>query len=207
MKLKESPVPALVTGPMVLYFVLALQAAGLSQENAPPEDEVKTMKQEIGWAEPEYIIGQPRLQKVEGFHYFYMELTHTDPGQAAPLAREARDAYARVIGESCRPTLLVMFFAVPDEPNVYDIRAGFPVRKGTAPIGEAKVRYVEPTLCVSLLAWGDIGVYAKSYRPLLDFAEEKGLECKEGWREWDLYWESDNSRNNIIQIQHPVEEK
>ena len=207
MKLKESSASALTIGPMVLYLVLALQTVGSSQEDAPPEEEVKKMRQEIGGAEPDYIIGQPRLQKVEGFHYFYMELKHTDPGQAGPLARKAHDTYARVIGESYRPTLLVMFFSVPDEPNVYDIQTGFSVRKGTVPIGEAKVRYVEPTLCVSLLAWGDIGVYAKSYAPLIEFAEEKGLKCKEGFREWDLYWEGDRSKNNIILVQHPVEEE
>lgn len=71
---------------------------------------------------------------------------------------------------------------------------------------EAFLEHVLELKEVSLLAWGDVGVYAKSYGPLMDFANEKGLKCKEGWREWSLYWEGDNSKNNIILVQHPVEE-
>ena len=168
------------------------------------------MVKEAGWAEPEYVIGQPRLQKLEGFYFFYVEQKHSKPGQVGPsmdsLVRKAHDAYAKVIGESCVPALCIMWFGVPGEPDLYDNQLGFAVRQGTTPLGEAKVRYVEPTLCVSLLAWGDIGVYAKSYGLLIDFANGKGLKCKEGFREWSLYWEGDTSKNNIILVQHPVEE-
>lgn len=169
------------------------------------------MKQETGWAEPDYVIGQPRLQKVEGFHFFYIEQEHAEPGQEGPsmasLTKKARDAYAKVIGESYAPALCVMWFGVLGVPDLYDNQVGFAVREGTTPLGEAKVRYVEPTLCVSLLAWGDEGAFAKSYGPLIAFAEDKGLKCIQGFREWDLHWEGDKSKNNIILIQHPVEEE
>jgi hypothetical protein len=167
------------------------------------------LKQKIGWAEPDNIIGQPRLQRVRGFHFFYIEQKHTDPSQEAPsmdlLTKKAREAYAKVIGESYAPAICNMWFKVPGESDLYDNQVGFAVREGTPQLGEAKVRYVEPTLCVSLLAWGDVSVYAKSYSPLIAFAKDKGLKCIEGFREWDLYWEGDDSKNNIIQIQHPVE--
>ncbi len=167
------------------------------------------MQREVGWAEPDYIIGQPRLQKVAGFHFFYIEQKHAERGQEGPsissLTRKARDAYAKVIGESSAPALCVLWFGGPGEPGLYDNQLGFAVREGTTPLGEAKVRYVDPTLCVSLLAWGDVGVFARSYAPLMAFAEGKGLKCIEGFREWDLYWEGEKSKNNIILVQHPVE--
>jgi hypothetical protein len=34
------------------------------------------MKRESGWAEPEYIIGQPRIQMAGGFHYLHVEEKH-----------------------------------------------------------------------------------------------------------------------------------
>ena len=151
------------------------------------------MTKEVGWAEPECIIGQPRIQKVEGFYYFYLETKHTDGGKEGTdtnsMVRKAKDAYAKVIGEFSMSPLLIMYANVPNKPDMYDLQVGFPVPKSIDPGGAAKVRYVEPTLCVSLLAWGDIGIYAKSYAPLMDFVNENGLKCAEGWREWAFYWE------------------
>ena len=77
------------------------------------------------------------------------------------LKKKVCDAYAKVIGESYAPALGVFWFGVPGKPDLYDNQLGFSVCKGTTPLGEAKVRYVEPTLCVSLLAWGDVDVFAK----------------------------------------------
>ena len=31
------------------------------------------MGKEIGWTEPVFLIGQPRTQKVAGFHYLFVE--------------------------------------------------------------------------------------------------------------------------------------
>ena len=70
--------------------------------------------------------------------------------------------------------------------------------------GEAKVRFVPPTLCGSLVASGDVKVYASSYGPLLDFMDSQGYLPVEGFRETCLYWEGGKSKNNIIWIQHQL---
>jgi hypothetical protein len=53
---------------------------------------------------------------------------------------------------------------------------------------------------------GKIESVIKSYGPLMDYMTANGLKCVEGWREWYLYWESDNSTNNISWVQHVAQE-
>ena len=39
------------------------------------------MKKKSGWAEPKYIIGEPRVQKVGGFTYLFVEQKHVEESQ------------------------------------------------------------------------------------------------------------------------------
>ena len=99
-----------------------------------------------------------------------------------------------------------MFTDIPDEPRWYDVQVGFSVPKGTPPYGEARVRYVKPTLVASIVVTGNLRAVVKSYGPLLEFMKAKGLKDVVGWREWYLYWESDDSMNNVTWVQHLAEE-
>ena len=168
------------------------------------------MERATGWAEPDCIIGQPRLQKVDGFHYLYVEQQHVAESEVGvyigSLFGKIHDAYEKGYGAAEKPPILVMFFDLPDEPRVYDMQVGFSVPEGTSPLGEAQVRYVEPSLCASVLVWGNLDSVISSYGPLLEFMDTKDLKCIEGWREWYLYWEGDSSSNNITWVQHVAQE-
>jgi hypothetical protein len=161
-----------------------------------------------GWAEPDQIIGTPRMQKVEGFYYFYIEQIHPTQGEK----EEPVDSMIERVGwlfqqysPVSKPPLLVMFFLVAEEPSYqYDIQVGYVISKEIPAEGEAKVRYVPPTLCGSLVACGDVELYANSYGPLLDFIDSQGYQAVEGFRETSLYWEGEDSKNNIVLIQHPA---
>ncbi len=164
-------------------------------------------------SQPPFIIGQPRIQFVNAFHYLHLTHDHTQDGQPGTdmgsLIARARAALSQAVGPGARPPLVVMFFNVPSEPGTYkyDIQVGYAVNAGTNPPSGTRLRYVEPAYCASLLAWGDVGVYAKSYPPLLQYIDQCGLQPGWGWTEWTLYWEGDDSVNNIVWIQHAVEEK
>lgn len=166
------------------------------------------MIKEIGWAEPECIIGLPRIQKVEGLYYLYVEQKNVKEDEVGPvmtpLIGKANDAYMSAVGEVYGQPLLAMFLDVPNTPGVYDMQIGFSVREGTSPIGGSEVRYVEPALCASVLVWGTkYGVVS----PLMEFIKEKGLRCTDGWREWSFYDEAAGPKNTITWVQRIVEEE
>lgn len=153
------------------------------------------------------------MQYVDGFHYLHVTVDHSEEGKPgtdmASLIARAQKALSETVGPGARPPLVVMFRRVPSDPGKYgyDIQVGYPVQPGVTPTPGTEVRYVEPAYCASLLAWGDVGVHTKSYPRLLEFIEQRGLQPGWGWTEWTLYWEGDQSMNNITWIQHAVEER
>jgi hypothetical protein len=166
------------------------------------------MKHEIGWAEPGFLVGQPRTQKVAGFHYLFVEEKHvaeSEVGNAmGHLFPKLFAAGASVFGAAGSPPVLAMFIDL--EPKMYDVQLEFMVQPGTAAAGEAQVRYVEPALVASIVVGGGIEAVIQSYGPLMEYMNVNGLKCAEGWREWYLFRESDNSANNVSWVQHVAEE-
>jgi hypothetical protein len=168
------------------------------------------MSTEVGWADPEMMISEPRAQRVMGFHYLYVEQEHvaeSDVGWAmGDLMPKALEAY-RHGGEGIEPPpILAMFLDLPGAERAYDVQVGYAFRESVLPRGGAEVRYLEPALCAGLLVWGTLDDILKSYGTLMAFVEAKGLRNVEGWREWYLYWEDAASRNNVTLVQHVVEE-
>jgi len=169
------------------------------------------MVREVGWAEPEYVVGQPRIQKVDEFHYFYLEKKDvSEAGVGDHILSMIAEASKNIAESNAKagevPPLLVMFIDVPDKQRYYDMQVGFSVAPGVEPVGDAMVRYVKPALSSSALAWGDINMVPKTYPLVIDFAKEKGFEGAGEWREWYLYWEKDVSKSNVTLVQWILKE-
>jgi hypothetical protein len=196
---------------IVLPSVFTLCIHGSSQEKTGRE-EVKEMTEEVGWAEPQYIISQPRVQKVGGFLYLYVEEKHVKESEGGPvistLIGKAHDACRKAFGRKVG-NLVIMHLILPKETeSMYDIQVGFALSgdADVTPAGEAKVRYVEPALCAAILIWGTVDDIIKSFSPLSEFMNEKGLKGSDvGWREWTLY--NDNTKNAIFLQQRVLEEE
>ena len=211
MKQKRGLLVILSIVAIVLCSVFASCINSSLQENAPARERIKKMTKEAGWADPECIIGQPRIQKVKGFYYIYTEKKHvkeSEVGKAAYLIGQVNDACKQIFGDAIPGTYIDVFLNLPKEDeNMYDVQKGFAIADEVTPVGEAKVRYVEPALCVSILVWGNIDDIPKSYGPLLEFVEKNGLKLSDdGWREWCIYYDGENS-NNVYLVQHVVEEE
>jgi len=170
------------------------------------------MARKVGWAEPKLVITQPRIQMVDGFHYFYVEERHIKENEAGACLRrlvpKLEAAFLNGFGKAPLPPLLVMFIDEGFQKGtyVYHVQAGYSVRSGTQPLGEALVRIVPPTLVASMLVWGARRSVVHTYGPLVEFMKSNGYKDIVGWREWYLYNESGRSSNNISWIQHEVEE-
>ncbi len=94
---------------------------------------------------------------------------------------------------------------VTSQPRV-QMAAGFTVPPGTPAIGDVQMREVAPALVASMVVWSPLETVLKSYGPLLEFMKQQNLKPVWGWREWYLYFESDNSQNSLTWVQHLGEE-
>jgi hypothetical protein len=169
------------------------------------------MGKETGWAQPATIIGQPRIQKVAGFTYLYVEQAHvleTEVGNyVGSLTGQVASAYESLHGKAEKPPLQIMFINIPDEPKHYTMQVGYAVSAGTQATAGAKVRDIPPSLVAGVIAWGSIDSVWQSYGPLMDFMNQNHYRPLDvGWRELYTYWESPESNNNITWVQHAAEE-
>ena len=214
MKLKRNLAIVLSISTVLLCSVFALRINGSSQEKTI--EVVKKMTKEAGWAEPELMVGQPRLQKVNGFYYLYAEMKHLKTSEVTEsnvLIKQVNDECMKLFGRIPFGTYVEMYINLPQETGeyMYDCQKGYAIPdnmtpENITPVDGVKIRYVEPALCASILVWGS--EISKSYGPLMDFVNEKGLKCAdEGWREWWLHYEGDNSKNNITLVQHVLKEE
>jgi hypothetical protein len=210
MKLKRSLAVVFSIVAVLLFSVLALCINGSSQEKTAKE-EIKKVTKDLGWAEPELIVGQPRLQKVNGFYYLYAEMKHLKTSEVTEsnvLIKQVNDACMKLFGRIPFGTYVEMYINLPQEAGeyMYDCQKGYAIPDNITPVDGVKIRYVEPALCASILVWGT--EISKSYGPLMDFVNGNGLKCaEEGWREWWLHYEGDNSKNNITLVQHVLKEE
>lgn len=167
------------------------------------------MTSKAGWAEPTFVISEPRIQKAAGFHYFYAEEKNIKEIDALRSVRrllpKVQQAYHLACGNVNQPALLVMFIDLP-ESGMYDVQCGYGLEKAITPCGEAHIRRVKATLVAGILVWGTNWSVPKSYRPLEDFMKKKGYQGVVGWREWHIYAEGDYSKNNVTWVQHEVKE-
>jgi len=196
---------------IVLLSMFTLCINGSSQEKTTRE-EVKKMTKEIGWTEPEYIIGQPRIQKVGGFLYLYAEEKHVKESEGGPvissLIGKAYDACRKTFGRKVGNLVITHLILPKETESMYDIQVGFALSgdANVTPLGEAKIRYVEPALCAGILVWGTVDDIVKSFSPLSEFIKEKELKCSDvGWREWTLY--NDDTKNAIFLQQRVLKEE
>ena len=168
------------------------------------------MNSEIGWADPERILTEPRVGRFAGgLHYLYVEQKHMAESEVglytSGLVSKVMEAYLQGRKGLELPTMLTMFLDLPGEEGIYDVQIGYAFHEEVAPRGEAQVRYVEPSLCASMVVWGTFDDVTKSYVPLLEFITAEGLKHVEGGQEWYLYWEGDESRNNVRLVQYMLE--
>lgn len=167
------------------------------------------MKIETGWADPEVVVGAPRIQMVAGFTYFFAEEKHIMENLVGRsldrVVAIVRAGFQRIFPRVDQPSLLVMFIDDPVEDGIYDVRAGFAVSHGTQPVDGVFVEDQQPALVASILYCGPIGMIHKSYSPLMEYMNQNALKCVVGWREWYLYYENHESSNNVLWVQHLAE--
>lgn len=170
------------------------------------------MSIKAGWAEPDFAISEPRIQKAAGFTYVFLERKGIPEATVGPvwkgLVATVEAAYREQFGDVELPGLLLRFIEYPNDPKLYDVQIGYALKKAVSPRGEAQVVRVKATLVVGILSWGTLWNVPRTYGPLIEAIGRCGYQGGREWREWHVYHDDiRSSRNSIVWVQHDLIEK
>ena len=155
----------------------------------------------------EFLIGEMHVQTIPAMTYLYgAEKTTFDKmvetiGKHLPAVTKALDeGKARSAG-----CALFMYRDVKDMTQPFNMEIGWVVPEDTKPVGDLKVRKVEPFKCATILMTGPVANIGKAYEKLHGAMAAAGIKPGTESHEMYLYWESPESLNNVVQIQMAIQ--
>jgi effector-binding domain-containing protein len=153
-------------------------------------------------AATDFLIGQMRVLTMPALTYFYVT---NQPVPFAdldkdfdPLLDKLCEAQALAHIPEAGPEITRYYKVSAGEPDLYLMETGVSVKPGTLPAGEALVRTLPPYRCAALMHWGGLLHLAQSYAALSQAVKAAGLQPTGECREWNFYFESVESPNDLI---------
>jgi len=154
-------------------------------------------------AVPEFAVSPPRVSIMAGFRYFHVggrATMETIPQIAATLIERACAAYRAAYSVTVDQPPVILSYGVPDETGEFDIWAGFAVRRDLEAAGDASIEDVPPARCASMVLCGGLRHLAEAHQQLMEYVQAHGLAYGRVFREWYLYWEGEDTPNNVTLI-------
>jgi hypothetical protein len=142
------------------------------------------------------------VQTLAPFHFFHLsqETTHAQVVNDLAALRQklivARDA-AQVRSDG---GMIVRTIGSAERPELLLLEVGLSVPPDTTPVGEAQVKALLPFRCVSVLYSGARQYIDKTYALLTEHMQQASLTPTHERREAYLYYEADDSPNNVIHV-------
>jgi hypothetical protein len=152
--------------------------------------------------QPDFAISAVRVQTLAPFHFFHLsqETTHAQVVNDLAALRQklivARDA-AQVRSDG---GMIVRTIGSAERPELLLLEVGLSVPPDTTPVGEAQVKALLPFRCVSVLYSGARQYIDKTYALLTEHMQQASLTPTHERREAYLYYEGDDSPNNVIHV-------
>jgi hypothetical protein len=163
-------------------------------------------------ADPEFTLGQIRVQTTRGYDFFHAEaettmehLQTTIGAVMGTLDAARREGQVAIAG----PLIIIYLEGGAKEGEAKEgedagpfvLQAGYPVEPGTEAVGGARVRHVDDFRCCSVIYTGGLQHIMSAYQAIEAGMKDKGLTASGESREIYLYFEADDSANNITLIQ------
>lgn len=145
-------------------------------------------------------VGEARVRTFRPMTYFYGTV-QTDlkslSGQINTLLPEvARAAEGRIAG-----TPVLIYHGNTGDPNkTFTLEVGYPVKEGTQANGNFQVKKLDAFRCVSLLYTGPTATIHEAYESLRKPGVLAAETPTDESRQMVLYWEGEESSNNVFQI-------
>lgn len=177
-----------------LLAAMALAATCLAAEEPKKAPEAK----------PEFVVGEMRIQTLPGRTYLYAEreTTIAKVGQAfaevvPAIVKVAEEGKARITG----PLVSVAVGATGEPDAAFQFCIGFLVADDTKPVAGFRVKKLADFRCATVLFSGPAAKTGEAYRKLFEALTAAGHAPTGETREYNLYWESAESPNNVMLIQ------
>jgi len=148
-----------------------------------------------------------RTLAAQTYLYVETETTFDQIGQTVVPVIERLEKLREEKKVSSGGSLIFVYHdAVMDLGKKFKLDVGFVVPEGTkAPDGGFKVRTLEPFKCATVLYGGPITSVASAYEKVMPAATGQGRKLTGESREYYLYWEGDQSVNNVEMIAVGIE--
>lgn len=171
----------------IVAFALTI-ASGLFA--AAPGSDAKTPAQ----------VGTPQIRTTKAMDYFYVSVETNLAGLPEQIKKLLPGVARAAEGQISGPPLLVYHGVTGDPDKKFQLEIGFPVKEGTQGADNYKVKKLEEFRCVSLLYTGPTAEISRAYEALRRPAAQGGHAATDESRQMMLYWEGEESPNNVIQI-------
>lgn len=157
----------------------------------------------------DYVIGDPHVQTIAPVNFAcltrqttFANITQTI-SQALPiLTKAAQDGTIKIDG----PVIFTykgVDMADPNKPFTLEI--GFKAMEGSKETADLKIKTLPQFKCATILFTGPVKDVGRAYEKLIPAITQAGHKMTGESREFYLYWESAESRNNVVQIQVGIE--
>jgi len=159
-------------------------------------------------ATPEFLVGQMRLLTMREITFFYVT---NQPTRFENLDRDLDSLLSSLYAAKAQANIaeagpdITRYYKAGDnaqtgETDLFLMEVGIPVKPGTHPAGEAHVKTLPPYHCAGLLYWGSLVHIGQAYNALFQAIKEAGLTRTGECREWNYWFESVDSPNNLMGI-------
>jgi len=153
-------------------------------------------------AQTEYLIGQMRVVTMGEITYFYVSNQPTEfknLDRDLDILLDKLEQAKKLAGlAAVGPDVVRYFPAGSQEADLFWMEVGIPVSAGTSPVGEARVKTLPPYRCAGMLLWGGLMHMGQTHLALERVVVEAGLRKTGEYREWNYWFESVDSPNNLI---------
>jgi effector-binding domain-containing protein len=147
-------------------------------------------------------IGEMHVRTLRPFTYFYVSKRTSMAAMKADIVESmAKVAAARGPVGSGEDGPYVFAYVMDGDPETFEMRIGMPVPEGTPAAGEAQVARYGEFHAATLLLTGSLAHITPAWEALVQAMRREGLTPGAESREWYLYWEGDDSPNNVIWLQ------
>jgi hypothetical protein len=157
-------------------------------------------------ATPEFMITPMRQMLMPEITFFYVTNQPTEIGN---LDRDLDFLLDRLYAAKAQAGMaeagpdITRYYNVnpghhPGEPDLFLMEVGIPVKPGTLPAGEAKIKTLPPFPCAGLLLWGSLMHVGQAYDALKQSLQSSGLKHSGESREWNYRFESVDSPINLL---------
>ncbi len=152
----------------------------------------------------DFLVGEMRVQTMPVVTYLYgsKQTTFAKIREAigeltGGLEKAIQDGKFKYIG----PPIFTYTGVQQDMSAPFTLEVGFPVAEGTQAFGEYKVKNLPALKCATALFSGGITNVGKAWEKLFPAVFGAGLQPTMDVREMYLYWEGENSPNNVVHLE------